>query len=282
MEFVVEEDKHLDKDCSTLILPALSIGNVGQLAMDLLVSTMKAERVGYLDTPFVLPCVGNDAYGPVPQGQLALPLEVYDSPSNGVTLLQQRSPVVKGMMIEFAKNLAEFAAASGKKHVIVLSSLDFGRWQRIDMSSGSQVHYLSNIHKVGKDDCCEKIGWKVLEEYNPDQRRWKYLSDIAEGSSVHEDDFPFEDEQENEEDYYPSLPFAALYSCFKAKALKVTCLLCYCSEGDNIPDAFNLAEAACKLLGLSPNNLNNNNDNKWLVPFSWRTLYGPPPDMSIF
>ncbi|XP_062092525.1 uncharacterized protein LOC133798285 isoform X3 [Humulus lupulus] len=215
MEFVVEEDKHLDKDCSTLILPALSIGNVGQLAMDLLVSTMKAERVGYLDTPFVLPCVGNDAYGPVPQGQLALPLEVYDSPSNGVTLLQQRSPVVKGMMIEFAKNLAEFAAASGKKHVIVLSSLDFGRWQRIDMSSGSQVHYLSNIHKVGKDDCCEKIGWKVLEEYNPDQRRWKYLSDIAEGSSVHEDDFPFEDEQENEEDYYPSLPFAALYSCFK-------------------------------------------------------------------
>ncbi|KAF4366888.1 hypothetical protein F8388_013953 [Cannabis sativa] len=134
MEFVVEEDKHLDKDCSTLIMPALSIGNVGQLAMDLLVSTMKPERVGYLDTPFVLPCVGNDAYVPVPQGQLALPLEVYESPANGVTLIQQRSPVVKGMMIEFAKNLAEFAAARGKTHVIVLSSLDFGRWQKIDMS----------------------------------------------------------------------------------------------------------------------------------------------------
>lgn len=55
--------------------PALSIGNVGQLAVDLLVASMKAERVGYLDTPFVLPCVGNDAYGPVPNGELALPLE---------------------------------------------------------------------------------------------------------------------------------------------------------------------------------------------------------------
>lgn len=37
-------------------------------------------------------------------------------------------------MIEFAKNLADFAVASGKKHVVVLSSLDFGRWQKIDMS----------------------------------------------------------------------------------------------------------------------------------------------------
>lgn len=57
------------------VQPALSIGNVGQLAVDLLVSTMRAERIGYLDSPFVLPCVGNDAYGPVPQGDLALPLE---------------------------------------------------------------------------------------------------------------------------------------------------------------------------------------------------------------
>ena len=55
--------------------PALSIGNVGQLAMDLLVSSTRAERIGFFDDPFLLPCVGNDAYGPQPQGQLALPLE---------------------------------------------------------------------------------------------------------------------------------------------------------------------------------------------------------------
>ncbi|EXB63642.1 hypothetical protein L484_026984 [Morus notabilis] len=134
MEFFVEEGKHLHDECSTLVLPALSIGNVGQLALDLLVSTMRAERIGYLDTPFVLPCVGNDAYVPTPQGHLALPLEAYESPSNALTLLQQRSPIVKGTIIEFAKNLADFAAASGKKHVVLLSSLDFGRWQRIDVS----------------------------------------------------------------------------------------------------------------------------------------------------
>jgi len=55
--------------------PAVSIGNVGQLTADLLVSSMGSEKVGYLDDPYVLPCVGNDAYGPFPQGDLALPLE---------------------------------------------------------------------------------------------------------------------------------------------------------------------------------------------------------------
>jgi len=38
------------------------------------------------------------------------------------------------MMLEFAKNMAEFIARSGKKHIIILSSLDFGKWQKVDMS----------------------------------------------------------------------------------------------------------------------------------------------------
>ncbi|XP_068323813.1 uncharacterized protein [Pyrus communis] len=281
MEFVAEHGKHAHGGSSTLILPALSIGNVGQLAVDLLVASMKAERVGYLDTPFVLPCVGNDAYGPVPNGELALPFEAYDSSSNAMSLIQQRSPVVKGRMIEFAKCVADYVAASGKKNVVVLSSLDFGRWQRVDMSSGLPMHYLSSTNSDGTDDYCEQLGWKSLQEYNPTQKAWKYLNTLAEGNAVPEDILPFEGELEEEEYYYPSLPFAALFSCLKAKGLKVTCLLCYCSEGDNIPDAFHLAEAACKLLQLNPSNFHGNND-KWVIPCSWKTLYGPPADMSLF
>ncbi|PSS26073.1 Proteasome assembly chaperone like [Actinidia chinensis var. chinensis] len=281
MEFVVEEGKHLHENCSNLIMPALSIGNVGQLAVDVLISSTRGERIGYLDDPNVLPCVGNDAYWPSPEGDLTLPLEAYASSSNSLTLIQQRSPVVKGMMVEFAKNVADFAAASGKKHVVVLSSLDFGRWQTIDMSSGLQIYYLSSSSMDGTDNDCERFGWKRLQDYNLDQRLWKYLSNLAEGNAGHHDDIPSGDEL-GEEDYSPSLPFAALFSCFKAKGLKVTCLLCYCSEGDNIPEAFHLADAACRLLGVNPNNFGGNEGGKWIVPFSWQTVYGPPPDMSLF
>ncbi|XP_062020370.1 uncharacterized protein LOC133736787 [Rosa rugosa] len=278
MEFIPEEGTHNHADASTLILPALSIGNVGQLAVDLLVASTMAERVGFLDSPYVLPCVGNDAYGPVPQGHLALPLEAYESASNGMALIDF---FLQGRMIEFAKKLADYVAASGKKHVIVLSSLDFGRWQRIDMSSGSQMHYLSSSNADGTDDYCEQLGWKRLQDYNPSQRSWKYLNTLADGNAMPEDSLPFEGELEEEEYYYPSLPFAALFSSFKAKGSKVTCLLCYCSEGDNTPDAFHLAEAACKLLGVSPSNFHGNTDN-WLIPISWKTVYGPPADMSLF
>ncbi|KAJ4836048.1 hypothetical protein Tsubulata_008947 [Turnera subulata] len=281
MEFVIEEGKQPHQNCSTLILPALSIGNVGQLAVDLLVSSTRAERIGYLDEPNILPCVGNDAYGPVPCGHLALPLEAYDSPANTLTLVQQRSPVVKGKMVEFAKNLADFAASTGKKHVIVLSSLEFGRWKRIDTSSGLQIYYLSSNGENGKDETCERLGWKRLQEYDPDQRAWKHLRALAEGNVTEENSSPFEDEVDDE-DYYASLPFAALFSCFKAKGLKVTCVLCYCSEGDNTPDAFQLAEASSKLLELKPENFQGGENGKWVIPFSWKTVYGPPPEMSMF
>lgn len=43
--------------------------------MDLLISSLKADKIGYLDDSNVLPCVGNDAYSPSPLGKLALPLE---------------------------------------------------------------------------------------------------------------------------------------------------------------------------------------------------------------
>ena len=43
-------------------------------------------------------------------------------------------------MVEFAKNLADFAAATGKKHAVVLSSLDFGRCRNIDMSRYNSIH----------------------------------------------------------------------------------------------------------------------------------------------
>lgn len=46
----------------------------------MLVSSTRAERIGYLDDPYILPCVGNDAYGPTPCGELALPLEGCEMP----------------------------------------------------------------------------------------------------------------------------------------------------------------------------------------------------------
>lgn len=47
----------------TLFLqPAVSVGNVGQLAIDLVVSTLDMTKVGYFYTDCLVPMVGNNPY----------------------------------------------------------------------------------------------------------------------------------------------------------------------------------------------------------------------------
>lgn len=84
------------------------------------------------------------------------------------------------------------------------------------------MHYLASTNSDGTDDYCEQLGWKRLQDYNPNQRSWKYLSTLAEGNAMPEDSLPFEGELEEEEYYYPSLPFAALFSCFKVLLVSYT------------------------------------------------------------
>jgi hypothetical protein len=43
--------------------PAVSIGNVGQLAIDLLIANLPLELVGHIYDKDILPVSGNDAYG---------------------------------------------------------------------------------------------------------------------------------------------------------------------------------------------------------------------------
>lgn len=280
MDFTLEEGRNFS-DCSTLLLPGLSIGNVSQLAIDFLVSSLRAKRVAYLDDPSVLPCVGNDAYGPLPEGDLALPLEVYESQFHGLTLIQQRSPVIKGMMVEFAKNIANFISAIGKKHIVILSSLDSGKRNQINAANFMQIYYISSANDDGTDVDCERLGWKRLDKYKPFEGKWNYLSLLAKGDISQVDHLNLDDDLVDD-DYYAGLPFAALFACCMEKGVKVTCLLCYCSEGDNIQDSFQLAEATCRLLGLRPGSFDGIEPGGWVLPLSWKSVYGPPPDMSLY
>ncbi|KAL8104975.1 hypothetical protein AgCh_028944 [Apium graveolens] len=69
---------------------------------------------------------------------------------------------------------------------------------------GLQIYYFSSANIDGTDEYCERLGWKRLQDYNPTQRWWKNLNDLAEGKMVQEDTLLFEDELQDE-DYFPSL-----------------------------------------------------------------------------
>lgn len=126
--------------------PALTIGNVGQLAIDALIVTMEVPLVGYLEDEEVLPVVGNDAFAVSGNGVLSTALEVYYRPGDAnrkepaVTLLQQRAPVVharrNGAFVERLKK--EFIDTFKFGKVVLLMSADASR--RIDSQLiGTQV-----------------------------------------------------------------------------------------------------------------------------------------------
>ena len=92
---------------SSVVIPAVTTGNVGQLALDLLIESSQAELAGYLDHAALLPCAGCRPFEHVRDGSPAHALEVYTT-SDGVTLLQQRSPVAAGCQRMFANDFVRW------------------------------------------------------------------------------------------------------------------------------------------------------------------------------
>ena len=107
---------------TTLVLPAVSAGNVGQLALDLLINTGMANgsvaRAGYLKSPHVLPIAGSGAYSPDKPGQLCVNLEVFQG--KGATFLQQRAQVIPGREALYAQSICVWAATAGFGRILVL------------------------------------------------------------------------------------------------------------------------------------------------------------------
>ena len=105
----------LDLRGTILVLPVVAVGNVGQLAADLLVNTLRLPRSGRLADDALLPAVGGAAYPHAPG--LASALEVYRAPGDGVAVAQQRSAAAPGMQVPYARRLAAFLKAAGVEQV---------------------------------------------------------------------------------------------------------------------------------------------------------------------
>jgi len=67
----------------------VSVGNVGQLAVDLLINTWRLPRVGYMDHPALLPLVGNNAFDHTqPAGHLHTVAEGWSRWKGGVGMIR--------------------------------------------------------------------------------------------------------------------------------------------------------------------------------------------------
>ena len=225
-----------------LVMPALCIGNVGQLAIDLLLEACKkdSKHVAVLKHPSVLPC-----YGPNPfhegssvakgiESQSAHPLDLYQvngtSENVSLVVLQQRAPAAAGCQKSFGKDLMEWL--SGRvDEVWILGSLDASFRHDDDISRGqgtvlrSVSSDESNSSCIARMDMCASHGIPSLYGGGPSDAWYRK---VAQDNAVH-------------------MPWALLSSA-KDASIPAIGLMSFVVEGDNRQDGHDMAKKILTLL----------------------------------
>lgn len=253
--FISSQDSPTRFKDFTLVLPAVAVGNVGQLAVDLIVSTLNMSRVGYLHTDCLIPMTGNNPYANCKEEaeELHTAAEVYAAADLKLAVLQIRAPIIQTKSKQFSQLLVSWIKDSGFSRTVVLSSSH--AYQRDDQQlQGTPLRYLltPSLLKVS-EEALKELGWREMER-------------VAAFPGL------------TETDAEPRLCIPGggvtktLFTDSCAEDIPLAVLLIFCSEGDNIPDAFSLLKYLNDWLRLLDNPTQG--PNKWKIPTSWRLLFG--------
>nr|XP_020453058.1 proteasome assembly chaperone 2 [Monopterus albus] len=248
----------------TLVMPAVAVGNVGQLAADLIVSTLNMSRVGYMHTDCLIPMAGNNPYATCKEDaeeELHTPAEVYAAPELKLAVLQIRAPIIQSKSKRFRQLILTWIKASGFFRTVVLSRSH--AYQRDDQQlQGPPLRYLvtPSLLKVSAD-ALKELGWREMERV----AAYPGLIDANAEPCL-------------------CIPGGGitkgLFTDSCAEDLPLAVLLLFCSEGNNIPDAFTLVNHLNDWLHLldTPSQA----PNSWKTPTSWNLLFGSGIPPALF
>ncbi|XP_076032265.1 proteasome assembly chaperone 2 [Oratosquilla oratoria] len=231
----------------TLIMPSVSVGNAGQLAVDLLLATLEVEKIGLVHHLSLLPLVGGDPYDPS-STQVVTAADLHLNREKKFAILQLRTPLIKGESKTFLTDLNRWMKDVGISNVVVLASCH--SYERLDNQiTGLQLHYVTANVSSKTTEELKDIGPKELELR--------------------------EDDRGDKQRILPGAGF--LKHLLEICDLPVVALIKFVHEGDNIPDAFMLAD----YLNVWKK-LKKNRDESWKVPFSWQNMFGGPAPLGIY
>nr|XP_047933105.1 proteasome assembly chaperone 2 isoform X3 [Anser cygnoides] len=189
---------------------------------------------------------------------------VYSLPSKKLVVLQIRSPFIKNKYRPFCQALLSWVESSKCARVILLSSSH--AYQRDDEQLlGTPLRYLLT-------PALEKAVGGHMQEL-----KWKEMEKIAAYPGI------------NDAEKVLHIPGGGitklLFTESCSKGIQMAVLLKFCSEGDNIPDAFALVNYLNEWLQLikskgshstdiSPEQEIPDTSSQWKIPSSWRLLFG--------
>eukprot|EP00198_Chlamydomonas_reinhardtii_P005486 XP_001694822.1 predicted protein [Chlamydomonas reinhardtii] len=245
-----------------IVLPAVTYANVGELALDVLVTSLApVTPLGPLESANCLPVVGNDAFDAVDgntTGVLTTALELFSIPGSQPPLvfLQQRAPAALGRQAAFAAELVTWLHAAGAAGVVVLTGLD-AQLRRDRQLDSSPLRFLASTEQL-RAACAAATALHAATAPPPPDPYTYAAGDLGGGlggpaaAAAALASAPLaelEQELRDEElQLHHSLPPWPMVSEATRQRLPYAVLGCFAAEGDNAAEGLALAGHAVRLL----------------------------------
>jgi len=228
----------------TLILPSVSVGNVGQLAQDVLLASLSPppDLLGQVHHPALIPMVGCDPLDN-DSSSITTAMQMYQYKPSRLLLLQIRSGIVPGKGDLFLDDLVSWCKEKGVSRLISLTSCHAHEMTDSQIRS-SPLRYLAT------PTCQVGVAGTRLEQRGAEPA-------FLPGGGVAK----------------------RLYDKCVDNDVECVVLLKFCSEGDNTSDGLMLADYLNQWLNLIPEKPA---QEKYKVPHSWRLLFGNPNPVEMY
>lgn len=222
-----------------VIIPSIGVGNVAQLAVDLVVSNLQLQKCGSIWHQAIVQLIGPSAYEHEEDSTTAA--ELYICQEKKLLVVQIRAPIVPNLAESFFDDLVTFFQEKKINRVYILTS-SYAH-EKHEVTSSSYAYASNNKFQTDKATMqkIESLGWV---EYD--------LMNVIHGGGY------------------------AKRLLKSMESLEALILFKYVSEGDNRPEARQLLLQLNTLLNILPEQIKYED---LIVPSSWRFLYGNPPDI---
>lgn len=242
--------ENVDLDGFCLLLPSVSVGNIGQLAIDLLIyNTTSCRYLGRIDHPSLSPVIGwsPNADDDGSSEHLMTPAEMFISEKNHLLIIQLHSQLLPRGRLSLLSDLLSWCVERGVTRVLQLASCHAST--RTDPSS-RQLRAVTAAGGLVPPGCV------TVQQVN----------DLVTDCKV-----------------VPGSGFVAdLQSLCEKRSLPFTCVMSSVYEGNNIPEAVVLANYAVSHLDIDLQKSSHCGLGKFQLPPTWKHLEGPSFDKALF
>ncbi|KAB0790469.1 hypothetical protein PPYR_15158 [Photinus pyralis] len=212
-----------------LVIPSVAVGNVGQLTIDMLITSYHFKKYATVWHPAIIPTAGGDPFFEDPVA-VSTACELFVHEDLQLVVMQIRSGLESNLALSFIQNLKTALTPFHFKQVIILSS-----------AFAYELHNVTSSH-------------------------FRYVSDDN-VTRFQDLNVPrLEKDADGEYTIYGGGYATSLYNSLR-DSYSCTILFKYTSEGDNRPDAFEMLKILCNYLQFSPTTTTIVYPNSWKYAF---------------